>query len=220
MGFDEIKLQVSSKLKDYKVYFSPGEVPADILVYNEWKNFGLVESRNANLPAAWDNFSDRLPWVCDWLRKCVVGTVLAVNEKSYLGYVYMEDGQVYIYLGGEPLKNRSVAGRTEIPGRIFDFYSKLHNGFGFYIGMTMGPSPVEDFICVQDLCDEDLSFLPRLVSFFSSGAGDYLAMGMVSEREIAYVWWHEEPTRPEVDIDFWAVMNTWMAIFLENCDSN
>ncbi|UFH50454.1 hypothetical protein [Pseudomonas sp. KNUC1026] len=220
MGFDELKLQVTSRLKNYTVYFTPAEVPADTPWPEQWQGFGLVKNAKATLPAAWSLFSDRLPAVCEWLEKCVIGTVLAIGEKPYLGYVYLEEGQVYLHLGGAPLESAAAANRAQVPSLLTDFYLHLHNGFGFYIGMTMGPSPVEDFVCVQDLCDEELDDLPRLVSFFSNGAGDYMAMGMSSSREVGYVWWHENPTEPEADIDVWAVMNAWMAIFQENCDSN
>lgn len=220
MKFKELKSQVSSKLNGYKVFFSPAEVPVEILFPEQWSDFGLLKNVSPKLPKAWSVFSDRLPWVCDWLQKCVVGTVLVVGKKTYLGYVYLEDEEVYIYLGGAPLKNISAADKAKIPSLLVDFYVNLHDGFGFYIGMSMGPSPVEDFLLVQELCEEELDFLPPLISFFSSGAGDYLAMAVVSGREVGYVWWHENPRNPEENIDVWAVMNTWMAIFLENCDSN
>jgi hypothetical protein len=220
MKYEGLKTQIRSRLKGYDVYFSSCEIPIGVGYPRQWQNFGLLQNHSAWLPDAWIEFSGRLPWVHEWLQKCVVGTVIAISDKPFLGYIYLEDGEVYIYLGGTPVEHVSVAGRIEIPSSLRDFYLTLHNGFGFYLGLTMGPSPVEDFMDLQDLCGENLITLPRLGSFFSSGAGDYLATGLFRGEETGYIWWHETPTRPEADIDIWSVMNTWMAIFLENSDSN
>ena len=72
----------------------------------------------------------------------------------------------------------------------------------------MGPSRAEDFVCIEDLCDEVIPTLPSLVGFFSSGAGDYLAVELKSSADEGYIWWHEKPESPDKNINVWAVMDT------------
>jgi hypothetical protein len=220
MDFDNLRLQIVSELQGYNVYFSHKDVPAEIFLPEQWNGFGLEDIEGINTPIEWDDFSGSLPSVFKWVKKCVVGTVLAVRETSYLAYIYLEDGEVSVYLGAPPLRDTEYPEIDKVPRSLRDFYTRLHNGFGFYIGLTMGPSPTKDYMCIQDLCDEDMGEIPLLLSFFSSGAGDYLAIEKKQHTDVGYIWWHEEPTAPDVDIDIWAVMDTWMAIFLENSDSN
>lgn len=51
------------------------------------------------IPAEWVDFSEKLPWVSSWLDKCVLGTVLAVSDKPYLMYVYVDGGDLCFYMG-------------------------------------------------------------------------------------------------------------------------
>ena len=84
----------------------------------------------------------------------------------------------------------------------------------------MGPSRLEDFVPIKDLCDEDYPSLRDMVGVFSSGAGDYLGLGDDPFKDEAFIWWHEKPESPTEGIDLWNVMDSWMSIFLENSDSN
>lgn len=88
------------------------------------------------------------------------------------------------------------------------------------MGCTMGPSRLEDFVPIKDLCDEDYPALPDMLGVFSSGAGDYLALGDGPCEGEAFIWWHEKPERPTQGIDLWEVMDSWMSIFLGNSDAN
>ncbi|WP_322362921.1 hypothetical protein [Pseudomonas sp. Teo4] len=84
----------------------------------------------------------------------------------------------------------------------------------------MGPSQLEDFVQIKDLCDEEYRALPDMLGVFSSGAGDYLALGDGTLKGEAFIWWHENPENPTVGIDLWNVKDSWISIFLENSDSN
>lgn len=84
----------------------------------------------------------------------------------------------------------------------------------------MGPSRLQDFVPIKDLCDEDYPALPDMLGVFSSGAGDCLALGDGSFKGEAFIWRHEKPESPTEGIDLWNVMDSWMSIFLENSDSN
>jgi hypothetical protein len=82
----------------------------------------------------------------------------------------------------------------------------------------MGPSQVEQFVSIKDLCDEDYPDLPDMTAIFSSGAGDYLALGEGAASGEVFIWWHEKPDEPARDLDLWAYMDSWMSIFLEDSD--
>ncbi|MDO7912173.1 hypothetical protein Q6A49_16680 [Pseudomonas sp. 22-AL-CL-001] len=59
-----------------------------------------------------------------------------------------------------------------------------------------------------------------MVSFFSSGAGDYLALGEGAWAGVFFMWFHEEPDTPTRNEDVWGVMDAWMSIFLEDSEMN
>lgn len=218
---DSLKVRIINELKSYDVYFSAHEVPPGVSLPDQWRGFGFFSGAGEGIPAEWTNFSELLPWVSAWLDKCVLGTVLAVSDRPYLMYVYGENGDLFFYMGGLPLGlKQSDDGRIQwLPPKFKAFYTNLHNGFGFYIGCTMGPSRVEDFVSIKDLSDEDLPALPDMTGVFSSGAGDYLSLTRPPAEGEALIWWHEEPDAPTRNINLWDVMDSWMSIFLENSDS-
>lgn len=72
----------------------------------------------------------------------------------------------------------------------------------------------------QDLYDEDYPDLPDMMSFFSSGAGDYLALGEGAWEGQVFIWWHEKPDEPSPEQNVWDIMDAWMSIFLECSDGN
>jgi len=219
---NSLKERIVNELKDYEVYFSADEVPSGADFPEQWRGFGCSKVDSGNIPAEWKTFAEVLPWVNSWLAKCVIGTVLAFSDKPYLAYVYSDNGDLCFYMGGIPL---GVEGENNVqvqwlPQKLKAFYTTLHDGFGFYIGYTMGPSRFEDFVSIKDLCDEDYPALPDMVGVFSSGAGDYLSLAEPPAEVEAFIWWHEEPDVPTRNIDLWDVMDSWMSIFLENSDSN
>ncbi|CAO3304126.1 MULTISPECIES: SMI1/KNR4 family protein [Pseudomonas] len=219
---DSLRLRITSELKGYDVYFSVDDVPLEVDFPKQWLGFGFLDSEKRHIPVEWADFSEFLPWVSAWLDKCVLGTVLAVSDRPYLMYVYGEGGDLYFYMGGAPLgvEGSDLDSYPSLPASFRQFYSRLHNGFGFYIGCTMGPSRLEDFVPIKDLCDEDYPTLPDMLGVFSSGAGNYLALGDGPFKGKAFIWWHEKSESPTEGIDLWNVMDSWMSIFLENSDSN
>lgn len=217
-----MKKLILNELKEYDVYFSPGEVPSEVYLPWQWSGFGPADNRSSCVPVEWVNYIEQLPWVCSWIDQCVLGTVLAVKDKPYLMYVYMEEGRLNFYMGGAPLgaNSASIDTFSHFPEKLKCFYRDLHDGFGFYIGCTMGPSQIEDFVSIKDLCDEDYPNLPDMMSFFSSGAGDYLALAEGNREGQVFIWWHEKPDEPSPESNVWDIMDAWMSIFLENSDVN
>lgn len=216
-----LKHRIATELHGYNVYFSATEVPPEVAFPPQWRDFGISDNTRQSLPAEWAEFANLLPWVVEWLDRCVLGTVLAVSDRPYLMYVYSEGDALYFNMGGAPLsfEGASLDDHPYLPPDLKNFYMKLHNGFGFYIGGTMGPSRVEDFVSIADLCDDDYPHLPEMTGVFSSGAGDYLALGAGSAQGEVFIWWHEVPDEPETGIDLWAVMDAWMSAFLETSNA-
>lgn len=219
---DDLRCVISSKLSNYEVYFSPADVPQGTLYPPQWGEFGYRSQHRMFMPSKWAEFSGCLPWVSDWLEKCVIGTVLAVGDSVYLMYVYREEGEIYFYVGGRPLAaNHTENARFKsLPAHLQDFYTQLHDGFGFYIGFAMGPSRFEDFVEIDELCDEEEVHYPGVLAIFSSGTGDYLCINEDSACADAIIWWHEDPSNPLRGVKLWNMMDAWMCVFLENCDSN
>ena len=217
---EAMKQAIAEELKDYTVYFSPKEVPETLSFPEQWLNFGPAGASKRCTPDAWRHYAEWLPWVSSWVDDCVMGTVLAVGDKPFLMYVFSGEGDLYFYMGGEPLGEQSTLldAWSGFPGSLKQFYCELHNGFGFYIGCTMGPLQIEQFVSIKALCDDDYPDLPEMTAIFSSGAGDYLALGEGAASGETFIWWHEKPDQPARDLDMWAYMDSWMSIFLEGSD--
>ena len=216
------KSEMLDKLQGYEVYFTPADLTSGLELPLQWRDFGPADGEKSCVPAEWVKYADLLPWVCAWIEQCVLGTVIAVKDKPYLMYVYRDHGLVSFYRGGVPLgaSDLQLNEYAHLPEKLKEFYRDLHDGFGFYIGCTMGPSQVEDFTPIKDLCDEDYSEFPDMVSFFSSGAGDYLALGRKAWEGDFFIWWHEKPDAPVRKDNLWGIMDTWMSIFLEDSEMN
>lgn len=215
----ELREKIAAELPGYQLYYSVEDVPENMQLPSAWAEFGLRADGRDYLPPSWLAFAELLPGVSAWLRRSVIGTVLAISDRPYLLYVFSEDGALYFYMGGVPVSEVEINAleNSFMPGTLRRFYTDVHNGFGFHLGCTMGPSRLEDFVSIKDLCDEDIAGLPDMIGIFSSGAGDYLCLdsGKPATEE-ALIWWHENPEDPEMSVDLWATMDAWMSIFLEN----
>ncbi|WP_296185842.1 hypothetical protein [Pseudomonas sp. UBA1879] len=220
-NIESIKQSVRAELSGYDVYFSLDELPSNIKIPESWFGFGLQPASSVWFPSEWKKFSSVLPTVYKWLNRCVIGTALASADENYLVYIYREDNQLGLYLGGEPVAHGEMTPNLSmLPFSVRNFYTRLHNGFYFYVDLSMGPSRLQDFVNIDDFADDEVAVVTGLVSFFSNGAGDYIAVtSHLSDAEF-YIWWHEQQESPEPNVDAWAVIDAWMGIFLENSDSN
>ncbi|WP_062387654.1 hypothetical protein [Pseudomonas abietaniphila] len=220
-NIESIKQSVRAELSGYSVYFSLDELSFNVEIPESWSGFGLQSTSSVWIPGEWEIFSSVLPTVYKWLNKCVIGTALASDDKNYLVYIYREDNELGLYLGGEPVAEGAPAAKlSTLPLSIRNFYTRLHDGFCFYVDWSMGPSRLQDFVNIDDLADDDIAIVTGLVSFFSNGAGDYIAVTNRLPDSEFYIWWHEQQESPEPNVDAWAVIDAWMGIFLENSDSN
>lgn len=207
-----------SPLQDARIYLNPAEVPPDITYPSEWSGFGLHISPNSWHPSAWATFADSMPWVYAWLHRCVQGTVLVVDAEVSLGYVFTIDGELCLYLGGRPTKGVESDSLAKLPDHLQRFYRELHDGFGFYIGYTVGPARICDFCLIEDICDVESPGMPLLMGVFHNGGGDCLAIDLASNQSSAYLWWHDEATMVQPVDDLWSAMDTWISNILEHSD--
>lgn len=212
------RTRLASLFAGARIYCSPEQVPTEVAIPPPWHGFGMTPESRDWLPDAWTLFAEALPNVHSWLCHCVQGTVLIVDDSISLGYVYKANGKLYVYRGGTPVGQADDARLTQLSLQLQGFYRQLHDGFGFYIGHSMGPSRIQDFEMIQDICDVDGPELPGLMSIFSNGSGDHVTVDLESDAGAAYLWWHEDPCLPEPITDIWAVMDTWMSIFLEDTE--
>jgi hypothetical protein len=219
MTFDDVVYAVREKFVGSNVYFSPSDVPAGLVIPKEWKDFGLGSGSASKFPRAWQMFADELPWVLSLLDLCLIGTAILESDPIELLYIFHDANGLYYYTGGLPLETSRPHG-TKFPfkGKVSEFYQGLHNGFTFFPARSMGPQRVENFTCVADLIDEeDTEFASKWITLLSNGAGDYLAVDLASlDHDKGVIWWHEEPLEPEIDMNVFEVMDTWISIFLED----
>lgn len=212
--------QVKTCFVDRDVFFSPNELPADVVVPTGWKEFGAVFSEQPKFSVAWYSFADKLPWVLSLLDTCLIGTFVLGGEKIELLYVFHDANGLYYYVGGLPLSSCPLKSDkiNLIAGRLSDFYLHVHNGFTFFPAQSMGPQKIEDLSRVADLIDEEeTSFAESWITVFSNGGGDYLAVDINNQAEDkGVIWWHEQSMEPELGIDVFEVMDTWISIFLED----
>lgn len=115
-----------------------------------------------------------------------------------------------------------------LPDDLKEFYRSVHNGWTYLADNAMGPLPIGDLELLTeklDLDDDEVSRMPvfadAILPVFHNGAGDFLCLDLSKSKgdgwDAGILWWHEKPIEPEA-ADFWAVMNTWIEIFVENCD--
>jgi hypothetical protein len=203
-----------------KIYFSPKDLPAGIVIPSEWKNFGLDFESTPKFPAVWKIFADELPWVLSLLDLGLIGTAVLDGNSLELIYIFHDANGLYYYTGGLPLDACPLEPSSALPfvGKVSEFYRRVHNGFTFFPAQSMGPQKLENLACVADLIDEeDTAFASMWMTLLSNGAGDYLAVDLNSSDDSkGVIWWHEEPLQPEVGVGVFEVMDTWMSIFLED----
>lgn len=185
----------------------------------------------------WQAYQDLLPDVYYFLQHQVQGICLLLEEQCSpsLLYVYSrEENDYYFHRGRLMLDSiipESKKGVWEkLPPKLQNFYAHLYDGWTELSSNAIGPLPIKDieFLSDQDWDIEarDKGKLPfqlnEVVTVFNNGAGDLIGLDVrqgVAEAEAhALVWWHEEPLHPDVNLDFWALMNAWISSQVEDVD--
>jgi hypothetical protein len=193
----------------------------------------LEDGRRATAATSyWKRIAAYMPQVAAFLE-CNLQKLFVLDEQDSglsLLYAYWAGGDLNFYQGRPPLSG--VPGRfhavwERLPEALRYFYLHIHNGWTFLPGNSMGPLPVEDWRYLSDdgfdIDDSTAAALPidiaRTLAVFHNGAGDYLCLdcSAASGEATGVIWWHDDPEKPEV-VDFRAVLDAWIGIFLEEAD--
>ncbi|MDD1976983.1 SMI1/KNR4 family protein [Pseudomonas tussilaginis] len=217
---DEVVNDVRSSFVGRDVFFSKNEIPKEVAVPEGWVGFGINLQGDPVFPDAWLDFSSELPWVLSLLKGCLIGTAVLGGREVELLYIFHDTNGFYYYIGGKPLGGVALAEvkLKGFPERLLSFYLNVHNGFTFFPAQSMGPQKIENTTCVADFIDEeDVGFAEQWLTVFSNGGGGYLAVDLTSKSAAeGLIWWHEEPAEPELNVNVFDIMDTWISIFLED----
>ena len=182
----------------------------------------------------WQPYQDLLPGVYDFLQYQVHGVCLLQEEHSPLSllYLYSAGSADYFYrgypaLGSPPPQDRDALWK-HLPPRLQEFYLTLHDGWTELSSDALGPLPLAD---MELLSDQDWEMEPgqaetlpfrldQVLTVFRNGGGDLLGLdfGSGAPEDHALAWWHEEPLAPDVNQNFWALMDGWISGQLEDVD--
>lgn len=182
--------------------------------------------------ALWQPYQNLLPGVYDFLQHQVRGVCLLREEQSppSLLYVFSEGDANYFYRGYPALGSQQPEDSHNVwkhlPPRLQEFYATLHNGWTYLSSDAMGPLPLAD---IELLSDQDWDLEPgdeaalpfrldQVLTVFRSGGGDLLGLdfGAGAPEDQALAWWHEEPLKPDVSQNFWALMDGWISGQMED----
>lgn len=219
-SIDHVTRDIGETFPDCKVYLAPKDVPPGLELPPGWQRFGLSPEGPPQYPAGWSGFSTEFPTTLRLLDECLLGTVLLVGAEIEMAYIFHDDSSVYYYVGGAPVTGGALVTPEfkRLPARLQDFHREVHDGYTFFPARSMGPQRLCDQSRVSDMIDEeDDSFARSWITVFSNGGGDYVAVEEGRLEDAAgLIWWHESPETPERGIDIFAVMDAWMAMFLED----
>ncbi len=232
---DELQDEVNSFRRNALVYTKAKDLPSDAAIPPSWVELLRRQdaAREVSVPLAWSRLENSVPRVLSFLHDNVCGLAVLVEPSNScsLLYAYRQDGELNLFQGWppcpEPRLPRHVAPVwSRVPKKLRDFYHQLHNGWIFLPSYAMGPLPLDR---VKFLSDDEWSIerheiaklpfrLEAVLTFFGNGSGDYLCVDTDRAEEPGVVWWHEQPRRPDVHQDFWAVLDAWFSIFTEGAE--
>lgn len=218
---------------------SPDEVKTEMGVPAAWAE--MLHQQNISGGKGWVSpwmpYQNLMPGVLGFLQHKVRGVCVLLEEHKQpsLIYVYSHGEENYFHRGSIALGSKIPEGKQDIwerlPPRLRSFYSQVHNGWTMLSSNAIGPLPVEDIEFLADydwdLEPSDQTRLPfqldKVITVFSNGGGDYLGLDLEQKPQAvedhALVWWHEEPLEPDVDQNFWALMDAWIIGQMEDVDS-
>jgi hypothetical protein len=212
------------------------DIPAGVILGAGWPALltRQVETGAPALPAAWSAFAEVLPLVSSFLRRCVLGVAVLVEASAdaSLLYAYRKAGALHLHQGRPPLPRNAVPERLahvwpKLPAGLRDFHHGLHDGWTSLSSDATGLLPVHRLRFLSEdewpgLSPEAERGLPLrladVLALFGNGAGDYLCINTADAdpRTSGLVWWHDDPTAPDIEHDAWSVMDEWTNLFVED----
>ncbi|NHZ94477.1 SMI1/KNR4 family protein [Massilia sp. CCM 8734] len=214
---------------------TPVEVDPALPVPAQWVAIlhDQQQGRKLALGAYWNKVAARMPAVLNFLHTFAKPLVVLVEHSKAVSllYPFTAKGKRHFYRGHPALRAVPAQFQTvwpRIPAQLRDFYMHIHNGWTFLSANSMGPLPVEDWAFLSDdrfdIDDDTAASMPcdisKVLTVFHNGGGDYLCLDFSAPDGVAtgLIWWHEEPDTPEV-VDFWAYLDAWISIYVDDADS-
>ncbi|MBN3797820.1 SMI1/KNR4 family protein [Burkholderia sp. Ac-20392] len=218
------------------VWLAADEIPADVDVPAAWRALLATpdDMRADTLVQMWAGVTDRLPAVAQFFRDKLVRPAVFRRDGGDVVLLYpytVGHDDLNFFIGRAPLGERGPDDEfpwTALPEALRRFHQSVHDGWTFFPANSMGPLPLADQAVLADKLDltaterRKLGVNPDLVrAVFHNGSGDWLCVdssdGAGSRNPAGRLWWHERPTELE-PVDFWAVMNAWFEIFVDEAD--
>ncbi|OXJ32033.1 SMI1/KNR4 family protein [Burkholderia sp. HI2714] len=218
------------------VWLAVDEMPADVDVPPAWRALLAApdDMLAETLVRMWAGIIDRLPAVAQFFRDKLARPAVFRNDGGDVVLLYpytVGHDDLNFFIGRTPLGERwpgDASPWPALPGDLRRFHQTVHDGWTFFPAHSMGPLPLADQAALAGKLDltpaemRKLGVKPDLVrTVFHNGSGDWLCVdsseGAGGSNPAGRLWWHERPTELE-RVDFWAVMNAWFEIFVEEAD--
>ncbi|KER72810.1 hypothetical protein HR51_09440 [Burkholderia cepacia] len=218
------------------VWLAAHEIPADVDVPPAWRALlAAPDDMLADmLVQMWAGIVERLPAVAQFFRDKLARPAVFRYDGGDVVLVYpytIEHDDLNFFIGRAPLRERAPVDApfwAALPEALRFFHQNVHDGWTFFPANSMGPLALADQAALTDKLDlppaetRKLGVNPDLVrAVFHNGSGDWLCIdsseGADDGNPMGWIAWHERPTELE-HVDFWAVMNAWFEIFVEDAD--
>ncbi|WP_175779390.1 SMI1/KNR4 family protein [Burkholderia anthina] len=218
------------------VWFDAHEIPGDVDVPSAWRALlAASDDRLADeLMQMWAGVIDRLPAVAQFFRDKLARPAVFRRDGGDVMLLYpytIEHDDLNFFIGRRPLGERAPVDESfwrALPDVLRCFHENVHDGWTFFPANSMGPLSLGDQTALTDRLDltpdetRKLGVNPDLVrTIFQNGSGDCLCLDLRDSAgdgsAAGRLWWHEHPAELE-PVDFWAVMNAWFEIFVEEAD--
>lgn len=167
----------------------------------------------------WSQFKDDLSLVYEYICNNLISLDLAFFDDNYhliYGLKSTNDGEILYYQASNPKNILNHNNFNKMPEQLKKFYS-LQNGWFYLASGTMGIMPIEETFHLNEydweiLENSELDFssinLKNNIAIFSNGMGGHISFDERLGELKSMIWWSEE--EPTLDIDFWAVLDTWI----------
>lgn len=178
----------------------------------------------------WSPFYEEFQQTIDYLRVHLRSIEFVYTERGYslLYEVNAGTGECAYYEGLAPITNlaasnddnRVLDAFKKMPLPLQNFYQTLHNGWNYFASRSMGLSPLQHWFILdkyewgilEDIGPAPISLQSNL-AVYTNGMGGYVCMEFGDNSQRAHLWFAKQG--PRLDIDFWAVIDTWTLIGFE-----
>ena len=217
------------------VWLAADEMPADVDVPPAWRALlaapdDLLADR---LVQMWAGIIDRLPAVAQFFRDKLARPAVFRNDGGDVVLLYpytVEHDDLNFFIGRAPLRERwpdDAPPWTALPEALRRFHQTVHDGWTFFPANSMGPLPLADQAALAGKLDltpveirklgvNRISCAPCFITAAVTGCASIRV-----KRPAVATWpggYGGTSVRPSLAVDFWAVMNAWFEMFVEEAD--